>query len=189
MSWGSTIRTCNRRASKARRLPVTPFPIGAPNRVLPPASRSYRDRERAGLLVPGASCARRDLNPHNPPAHGSSTLRLCLWATKTWSPPPASGLLPYRGAGAASRCAARRSLPGLESDQRAPVSETGRDANNPPGIECGRRESNAQAASFEEARSAGCRHSRRVRRGNFEIPTIGLRARCSASELTGAWSG
>ena len=72
----------HRRASKARRLPVTPFPIGAPTGCYP---RLAVLTGNARTLVPGASCARRDLNPQPPgPRPGASA----CWATSTWSRPP-----------------------------------------------------------------------------------------------------
>jgi hypothetical protein len=47
------------------------------------------------------------------------------------------------------------------------------------GTGCGRRDSNAQTARFELARSSSCRHFR-VRRRGFEPRLHGLRVRCSS---------
>jgi hypothetical protein len=53
-------------------------------------------------------------------------------------------------------------------EPRLPDSESGVLPVERMGIECGRRESNAQAAKFELARYPGSLHSRMVRRERIE---------------------
>ena len=65
-------------------------------------------------------------------------------------------------------------------EPRLPASETGVLPIERMGIGCGRCDSNAHAARFELARSAGCHHSRMVRREGLEPPAIGLRVHCSS---------
>ena len=140
------------------------------------------------------------------------------FATSPSSPDPGSngGPFPYEGNALTAELSGRVllsavrlafKLPGLESNQRGPVSETGWDASNPPGNvppfppprpvtgpygperafrPCGRCDSNAQAAAFEVARYANSLHARsgncpvnRVRRPRLERGTNGLRVRCS----------
>jgi hypothetical protein len=98
-------------------------------------------------------------------------------------PPPGAdpGLPPYEGGAAAVR-GGEAGHPGLEPGNsgfrarrvcRIPLMA----------IECGRRESNAQATRFELVRYASSRHSRMVRREGIEPPTVGLRIHSSTAEL------
>lgn len=85
-------------------------------------------------------------------------------------------------------CAAAE-LTGLESNQRAPDSESGRDASNPPAIECARRESNPHPPVFGTGRSAGWLYPRLVRRLGHDPRQPRVRAGCTANYANGARSG
>jgi hypothetical protein len=65
-------------------------------------------------------------------------------------------------------------------EPRLPASESGVLPIERMGIGCGRCDSNEHATRFELARSAGCHHSRMVRREGLEPPAIGLRVHCSS---------
>lgn len=106
-------------------------------------------------------------------------MRVYHSATSAWSRHP----VPTRAArltrAGPQPCAAAE-LTGLESNQRAPDPESGRDASNPPAIEYGRGESNSQTTRFERARYASSRHARLVRREGHDPSQPGLRVRCTA---------
>ncbi len=81
------------------------------------------------------------------------------------SPGADPGRLPYGGR-VTSRVR-RHGFRGWTRTSEGRIQSPAWDADAHPEMECGRRDSNAQAASFEEARSAGCRHSG-VRRQGLE---------------------
>src|SRR6266849_9206615 len=105
-----------------------------------------------------------------PALYTSSTCSLCRWSTSAWSRQPVptrtAGLTKARSRPRVTACAAGE---GLEPPLRGsgprglPISR--------PGIECGRRDSNAHATRSELARYTGSRHSRIVRRQGLEPRT------------------
>jgi hypothetical protein len=150
-------------------------PKGAsPRRVPPSASRSYKDRPVIGPRgeVRSAGVEPASTWPSTRPvyqiaarAHGASGRSRTACLSLTRGP---LCRVSYRGV------AAHRGF-----EPRLPDSESGVLPIERMGIECGRRESNAQATRFELARYSGSLHSRMVRRQGLEPRTFGLRIRRS----------
>jgi hypothetical protein len=116
----------------------------------------------------------------------------------TWPSTKPVFLFAARAHGAATRCrpgspavrkrgrsrARRRSWPSSPRTRKLRVQSPADLPILPMAIKCGRRDSNGQAARFELARSAGCLHSRMVRRQGLEPrPRHRLRACRSTIEL------
>ena len=145
-----------------------------PRRVPPSASRSYKDRPVVGSRgeVRSAGVEPASTWPSTRPvyqiaarARGASGRSRTACLSLTRGP---LCRVSYRGV------AAHRGF-----EPRLPDSESGVLPVERMGIECGRRESNAQAARFELARYPCSHHSRMVRRQGLEPRTFGLRVRCS----------
>jgi hypothetical protein len=172
-SWGSATRTRISRCQGPAGCRY-PTPHRSPHRVLPPAGTVYKAIPVVGPK--GSTYARRESNPDQP---GPRPGHLPVAARAHKEPPPGAdpGHPPYEGEAAAVRGggAAPRGFEPRFAASGAAVLPFRR-----KGIEYGRRESNAHAASFGEARSASCRHSRMVRRQGFEPRPYELRARCSS---------
>jgi hypothetical protein len=80
------------------------------------------------------------------------------------------------------RMSYRGMAPGAGVEPTSPGSGPGILPLNDPGLECGRCDSNAHAAKSEFARSAGCHHSRKVRRQGLE-PRLRHRLRACRSTI------
>jgi hypothetical protein len=171
MSWGSAIRT---RISRLQGPAGCRYPIPHrsllpdPNRDLPRTGRlrfrlrqggeSRAPRPTAGgavRMAPG-SYARGESDPHQP---GSRPGRSTSCGTSAWSRHPVPTRISRLTRARPQPCATA-SLAILVSNQETPGSGPGGSANSPNGHQCGRCDSNAQAARFGLARSPGCRHSR-----------------------------
>jgi hypothetical protein len=113
-------------ASRARRLPVTPFPIGAPAECHPrlPFLQGTPGPWTQGRGVPGGI---RTRNPPGP-RPGAST----CWATSTWSRHPVPTRVTRCTRAGPQPCAAAK-LAILASNQETPGPEPGGSANSPNG--------------------------------------------------------
>jgi hypothetical protein len=136
-------------------LPIPPPPIKSPHPVLPRASRSYKERLDVG---PRGACPRRDSNAHCRSPRDRDSYRL-VYEDKRAATRGRTGSPAVRKRGR-KPCAAAW-LPGLESNQRAPVSETGRDASNPPGNGAEGAIRTHRPRGLSSRGLAGCRHSRK----------------------------
>jgi hypothetical protein len=167
MSWAPRSRTWKTPGPKPGGSASSPTAHQSPRRVPPSASRSYKDRPVVG---PRGMVS-------------SARFERALPTSST------SCLLPlgYEDKRAATRCrpgpsavrrrsrsrARRRGFRGWTRTSEGRVQSPAGDASAPPGTECGRCDSNAQAARFELARSSGCLHSRMVRRQSLELRSPG----------------
>jgi hypothetical protein len=172
VSWAPRARTWKLLGQSQPGLPIPLPPTGAPAECHPRLgglTRTARSLD-PGASVPGAIRTRT--------AH---LLRWCLLPLgyEDMEPPPGAdpGHPPYEGGAAAVRGGVA-GHPGFEPGKLRVQSPAGLPIP-PMAIECGRRESNAQAARFELARYPGSRHSRMVRRQGLEPRPFGLRVRCS----------
>jgi hypothetical protein len=178
MSWGSAIRT---RISRLQR----PAGFRLPHS---PSRAACRSRTRclggtSSALSPDEltrhGYARRELNPHQlgprpSPSSCCGTSAWSLWTASNRLPSPYEGdALPDELQRHGSGSWGRTNVDGFRG--RSPAIRRSR-------IKCGRRESNAQAASFEEARCASSLHSRMVRRQGLE-PRLRHRLRACRSTI------
>jgi hypothetical protein len=166
-------------ASKTAALPVELPPIKNPRQVPPLASRSYKDRPVVG---PGVRYVRPDSNRHGPRG----------------PPAPQAGVYPVPPR---TRAAARGSNRAVRRTKTVPQAVRGGVAGHPglePGssasrarrvcriplmaIEYGGRDSNAQAARFELARSSRLPSLPRAPPG-IRTPLCGLRVRSITTML------
>lgn len=139
----------------------------SPHQVPPPASVRTRVARSLdlGAETHGGLCPRRDSNAHCPPPQGGAS---CRWATRTEPPsgadpdrpPYESGAAAVRGgeatgAGIGPACSCFRGRAGCQQPTR---------------YQCGRRDSDPQAARFELARYASSLHFRISAPGELRYP-------------------
>ena len=117
--------------------------------MLPPASRSYKERPVTG---PGGIVCQAGFEPAT---SRPSTWRLCRWATSTWSRHPVPTRVSRLTGAGPQPCAAAK-LPGQDSNLRALGSEPRRDASNPPGTAYAARGSNSVPRSKNPVHHPSC---------------------------------
>jgi hypothetical protein len=164
-------------APRAAAPPVELPPIDGLHRVAPRLAgltRSARSLDKGRVRSPG-------LEPGRPSrSTGTSGQRVYLIpprAHESRHPGPTRAVRPTKAEPQAVR-GGKAGIPGFEPGELPGQSRAGLPVPPYP-IECGRRDSNAQTARPELARSSSCRHFR-VRRRGFEPRTYGLRVRCSS---------
>ena len=133
----------------------------SPRRVPPSASGFTKVRPVLGPRGPVCQAG------FEPATSRPSTWRLCLLGYKHMEPPPGAdpGHPPYEGGAAAVR-GGKATGAGIEPAW--PRFRALMGCQQPTRYQCGRRESNAQAARFEIARYTSSLHSRMVRHQGLE---------------------